>query len=190
MSFYRQQKSRIKESFGIKDFEAQFIHIRIKRFWRRRSRHFIWGNGMTASSFSHLQQKGSFYFSKDFQYSGISYFGNTLVLLCYLFPYTTLPSCLFTFSHWSLLLKRACVLSGCCKACAYIKTAFFLFERFVFKSKTFLPVVQNVLGFDHYWTPCRFLKQQDKCLCSCSRKVCLLCYMWVLLVFPIYISTI
>lgn len=29
MSFYRQQKSRIKESFGIKDFEAQFIHIRI-----------------------------------------------------------------------------------------------------------------------------------------------------------------
>lgn len=29
MFFYRQQKSRIKESFGIKDFEAQFIHIRI-----------------------------------------------------------------------------------------------------------------------------------------------------------------
>ncbi|KAL1252528.1 hypothetical protein QQF64_017221 [Cirrhinus molitorella] len=29
MSFCRQQKSRIKESFGIKDFEAQFIHIRI-----------------------------------------------------------------------------------------------------------------------------------------------------------------
>lgn len=29
MSFYRQQRSRIKESFGITDFEAQFIHIRI-----------------------------------------------------------------------------------------------------------------------------------------------------------------
>ncbi|KAF4077680.1 hypothetical protein AMELA_G00210690 [Ameiurus melas] len=45
-SYGRQQRSRIKECFGIKDCQAQFIHIRIKRFWRRRSRHFNFGNGL------------------------------------------------------------------------------------------------------------------------------------------------
>lgn len=49
VSFYRQQRSRIKECFGIEDCQAQFNHIRIKRFWRRRSRDFNIGNGMTTS---------------------------------------------------------------------------------------------------------------------------------------------
>lgn len=55
VSFYRQQRSRIKECFGIKDCQAQFIHIRIKRFWRRRSRHFNFANGMKTSGLSHLK---------------------------------------------------------------------------------------------------------------------------------------
>lgn len=77
---------------------------------------------MTASGFSRLQ-KGSC-FSTDFQYSGFSKFSNTLLLLCHSSSLhnTPLPRLISLFSL-VIAAKHACVLSECCDACAYIKTA-------------------------------------------------------------------
>lgn len=115
VSFYRQQRSRIKECFGIKDCQAQFIHIRIKRFWRRRSRHFNFGNGMMTSVFSHLQTNCRIFFFLPQTFRKLNFLSEVTFVFFALpfYPPFIVPSLFFfcTCSSLAFSAKHACVLS-------------------------------------------------------------------------------